>query len=259
MVERVVEGGHERDRRDDVVAQGVRRHGRADTEQDDADVLDGVVGQQALNVVLVEGVDDAQDRRDGSEDQDHEAPPELDARTREQVETDLEDSQDADLDHAAGHEGGHVGRRLGVRLGQPGVQRDDTGLCAESEEREDEARGGDGGSKVMRTEITEAEGTAHAVGHEQEARHDKDKAHVRDDEVEPTAPNGVLVLLDNDKEVARKGHELKGDQEPEHVVGGGDEHHRGDEGVHEETGATDLARVLIEVGQTVDEARKGED
>lgn len=40
VVERVVEGGHERDRRDDVVAQGVRRHGRADTEQDDADVLD---------------------------------------------------------------------------------------------------------------------------------------------------------------------------------------------------------------------------
>ena len=111
----------------------------------------------------------------------------------------------------------------------------------------------------MRTEITEAEGTAHAVGHEQEARHDKDKAHVRDDEVEPTAPNGVLVLLDNDKEVARKGHELKGDQEPEHVVGGDDEHHRGDEGVHKEAGAPDLARVLVEVGQTVDEARKGED
>ena len=60
VVERVVEGGHERDRRDDVVARGVRRHGRADTEQDDADVLDGVVGQQALDVVLVEGVDDAQ-------------------------------------------------------------------------------------------------------------------------------------------------------------------------------------------------------
>lgn len=102
------------------------------------------------------------------------------------------------------------------------------GLRAKSEEREDEARGGDGGSKVMRTEITEAEGTAHAVGHEQEARHDENEAHVRDDEVEPTAPNGVLVLLDNDKEVARKGHELKGDQEPEHVVGDGDEHHRGD-------------------------------
>ena len=81
---------------------------------------------------------------------------------------------------------------------------------------------------------------------------------MRDDGVEPTAPNGVLVLLDNDKEVARKGHELKGDQEPEHVVGGDDEHHGRHEGVKEEAGTALFARVLIKVVETVDRTGKRE-
>ena len=258
VVERVVEGGHEREHGDTGLTERHGGHGGADAEQDDADVLDGVIGQQALDVMLLQGESHAEDRRDRTEDHDHEAPPDLDARCGEQVETDLQDTEDTDLDHATGHEGGHVGRRLGVRLGQPRVQRDDTGLGTEAEEREHEAHGSDLGAELGRAEIGERERAAGVVGHGEEARHDEHEAHVRDHEVEPAAMDRLLVLLDHDEEVRGQRHELEGDQEPEHVVGRDDEHHRGDEGVEEESGAALLARVLVEVVEAVDGSGEGE-
>ena len=70
--------------------------------------------------------------------------------------------------------------------------------------------------------------------------------------------DGVLVLLDHDQEVRGQRHELKGDQEPKHVVGGDDEHHGRHEGVKEEAGAALFARVLIKVVETVDRTGKRE-
>ena len=68
MVKRVVEGGHQSQ---DGDADRVERHcghGSADAEQNDADVLDGVIGQQALDVMLLQGEGHAEDRRDRTED-----------------------------------------------------------------------------------------------------------------------------------------------------------------------------------------------
>ena len=139
-----------------------------------------------------------------------------------------------------------------MRLGQPAVQRDDTGLGAKAKEGEHEAHGCDRGAKLRSAEIRKGKRAAGEVGHGEEARHDEHKAHVRDHKVEPTAMDGVLVLLDHDQEVRGQRHELKGDQEPKHVVAGDDEHHGRHEGVKEEAGAALFARVLIKVIETVD-------
>ena len=208
--------------------------------------------------MLLQGEGHAEDRRDRTEDHDHKAPPDLNARGGEQVETNLEDAEDTDLDHAAGHEGRHVGRRLGMCLGQPAVQRDDTGLGAKAKEGEHKAHGCDRGAKLRSAEIRKGKRAAGEVGHGEEARHDEHKAHVRDHKVEPTAMDGVLVLLDHDQEVRGQRHELKGDQEPKHVVGGDDEHHGRHKGVKEEAGAALFARVLIKVVETVNRAGKRE-
>ena len=102
-------------------------------------------------------------------------------------------------------------------LGQPAVQRDDTGLGAKAKEGEHEAHGCDRGAKLRGAEIRKGKRATGEVGHGEEARHDEHKAHVRDHKVEPTAMDGVLVLLDHDQEVRGQRHELKGDQEPKHV------------------------------------------
>ena len=206
--------------------------------------------------MLLQSEGNAEDRRDRTEDHDHEAPPDLNARGAQQVETHLENAEDTDLDHAAGHEGRHVGRSLGVRLGQPAVQRDDAGLGAKAKEGKHEAHGCDRGAKLRRAEIGKRERAAGEVGHGEEARHDEHKANVRDHKVEPTAVDGVLVLLDHDEEVRGERHELKRNQEPEHVVGRDDEHHRGDKRVKEEASAALLARILIKVIETVDRSGK---
>ena len=252
MVKRVVEGGHQSQDGDADRVERHGGHGGADAEQNDADVLDGVIGQQALDVMLLQGESHAEDRRDRTEDHDHKAPPDLNARGGEQVETNLEDAEDTDLDHAAGHEGTHVGRRLRMSLGQPAVQRDDTGLGAKTKEGEHEAHGCDRGAELRSAEIRKGKRATGEVGHGKETRHDEHKAHVRDHKVAPTAVEGVLVLLDHDQEVRGQRHELEGDQEPKHVVGGDDEHHGRHEGVKEEAGAALFARVLIKVVETVD-------
>ena len=55
-------------------AQRTADQGQAEAHDDDADVLDAVVGQQALQVVLADGEGDAQDARDHAQRQ-HERRP----------------------------------------------------------------------------------------------------------------------------------------------------------------------------------------
>ena len=55
-------------------AQRTADQGQAEAHDDDADVLDAVVGQQPLQVVLADGEGDPEDARDHAQRQDDDAP-----------------------------------------------------------------------------------------------------------------------------------------------------------------------------------------
>ena len=74
----VVQGVKERrrqpQRREGVDAQRRKDDGAAQAQQDDADVLDAVIGEQSLEIVLRQGVQHTQQRRDRSDDDDRAGP-----------------------------------------------------------------------------------------------------------------------------------------------------------------------------------------
>ena len=55
-------------------AQRTADQGQTEAHDDDADVLDAVVGQEALQVVLADGKGNPQDTRDHAQDQDRYSP-----------------------------------------------------------------------------------------------------------------------------------------------------------------------------------------
>ena len=57
-------------------AQRTTDHGQADAHDDDADVLDAVIGEQPLQVVLADGKRDPEDARDHAQRQENHAPGE---------------------------------------------------------------------------------------------------------------------------------------------------------------------------------------
>ena len=180
MVEHVVQAGHEGQTGDDGLVQRQTHEADANAEKDDADVLDGVVGKELLDVVLTQGVGHAQHAGQGADHEDEQAPPQLHAGGGEQVQADLHDTEDADLDHAAGHERRHVGRRRRVSLGKPGVEREHAGLAAEAHEGEHEAHRTQDRAEVMGAEGRKLEG-AGLGGHDEEADHDAHEADVGHD------------------------------------------------------------------------------
>ena len=74
MVEDVEERRGQRQRRGAGHAVGPEGERQAQPDEDDADVLDRVVGEQPLQVVLHQGVEDAHHRGDAAERQDQRRP-----------------------------------------------------------------------------------------------------------------------------------------------------------------------------------------
>ena len=95
-----------------VAAQRAADQGQAEAHDDDADVLDAVVGQQPLQVVLADGEGDPQDARDHAQAQDDAAP--FQRRIRQQ-RRDPDQAVNAHLDDDARHDGRNVAGRDRMR------------------------------------------------------------------------------------------------------------------------------------------------
>ena len=102
VVERVVERGDQGKHAGCRVAETDEHHGHPQAEQDDADVLDRVVGEQALQVVLHEGVQHAE-QRGGGADREHQQAP-FPAHASDQVINHPHHAVDRGLDHDAAHQ-----------------------------------------------------------------------------------------------------------------------------------------------------------
>ena len=117
--------------------------GRADAEDHVADLADGVVGEQALEVLLDEGHHDREDDRHGADDHEDEgqAGPLLE---REEVQGDPGQEVDAQqLLEGRRQEGHEADRGVDGRVRDPGVEGHGPGLADGADHHHDEGQDGD--------------------------------------------------------------------------------------------------------------------
>jgi len=162
--------------------------------EDDADVLDAVVGEQAFQVMLHQRVEHAQHGGDRADRQHGDTPPV--GRRAEKIEEHAGQPVDAGLDEYAGHDRRDVAGRRRMRHRQPDVQWNDAGLDAETDEKEDERRIARAVGHFV-AERMEADKTVVAGRPEQQEKpeHDAARTDVRHDEVEHTGVTGLLLFV----------------------------------------------------------------
>ena len=143
MVEGVIQGGNQRQGRQIRQLEGGKDHRQTEPDQDDADILDRVIGQQALQVMLHQGIQHTHHRRDQPQRQ-HDRPPPP-GEYLDEVEGETDHAVDGGLEHDAAHQGRNIGGGHRMRLRQPDMQRNDTGLGGKTEKGQE--KGGRGPSR----------------------------------------------------------------------------------------------------------------
>jgi len=133
-------GGRQRCRPSHVVSS--ESQSKSEADENDADVLDGVIREQALEIVLHQRVQHAEDGAGAAEEEHHTSRPP--GRRSHQVEHDANEAVHRDLGHHAAHERGHMARRGRMRERQPDVERHEPCLGTRAEQCQGENRRGDG-------------------------------------------------------------------------------------------------------------------
>ena len=229
VVERVVERRDQAERARRRVAEAEEHHRHAQAEQDDADVLHRVIREQPFQVVLHQGVEHAEERGAGA-DQEHREPP-LPAQRADQVVDHAHHAVDRGLDHHPAHQRRDRRGRGRMRLGQPGVQRDHSRLCAEADECQHERRVRPERAQLGGAQCGEGVVAVAAVQHA-EAQQDRDRADVRDQQVEePRTADRRNAVVGGNQEVRGERHRFPRHHEEIRVVGEDDERHAGEEHV----------------------------
>ncbi len=134
VVDQVIEAAHQSQRNQRRLAEGYPSQACAEAQQNNADIFQSVVRQQALNVVLHQGVEAADKRGHRPQQQQAEAPPQRHGLPGQQRQD--KEAKQPDLHHHAGEE--RRRRRIGpgMRLGYPAVQRDNSRQHAKSHQPE---------------------------------------------------------------------------------------------------------------------------
>ena len=179
MIEHVQQARGQRQRGGKRHAVRLERQRQPEPDEDDADILHGVIGEQPFEVVLHQRVEHAHHGGDAAErEHDHAPPP---GRLAHEIEHDADKTVDRDLGHHAAHQCGHMARRRRMGERQPDVKRHQAGFGTGADQNEDQCqrrqprrrmRGADLGEGV------EAVGTRQQTERQQqseraEARHDQ--------------------------------------------------------------------------------------
>ena len=133
--------------------EGFEGQREPEPDKDDADILDGVIGEQPFEVVLHERVQHTHDGRDASECEHHDAPPP--SRRSGEIEDDPDETIDGDFGHHAAHKAGDLTGRGRMRKRQPDVEWHDAGLRAGTEQSEHQRQRSDRGGRMRGTHLSE--------------------------------------------------------------------------------------------------------
>ena len=116
-----------------------RNHHECDAQahRDDADIFDGMIGEQAFEIVIDDRIKDTDQRAGRADARDHDSPEQL--RRPGQLQDDERKPVHRDLQHRAREHGRRVCRRDGMRPRQPKVQWNETRFRAEPGEGQGES------------------------------------------------------------------------------------------------------------------------
>ena len=204
--------------------RGGRRHvedlegeRETETDEDDPDIFNGVVSEQALEVVLHQRVENAEQRRARPGDQHGNAPPPV--RRPRQIKNNPDEGVDRDLGHHAAHQRRNVARRGRMGERQPDVQRDEARFRAGADQRENQHPGGDARARVRRAHDGKLV-TAVDAGEQAESEQQGEDAEARHDDIDE-AGAGVfrLAMMRHDERPGGERHEFPAHEKHERVVG----------------------------------------
>ena len=190
---------------------------RAEAHQNDADVLDAVVGQQPLEVVLHQRIEDAQQPGNHTDHQHHHAGPhrngsiEIEEHTRHPV--------DSGLDEDPRHQRGDVAGRHRMRRGQPDVHRNDARLDAETEEQQKERDRAQRWGKLLADPVQRGKiQAARGRGEHQESDQQHSRAAARHQEVQQSGFPGLRgFMIEDHQEIRGHRRQLPDDQKEQNV------------------------------------------
>ena len=184
-------------------------HGKTQSDQNDADIFDAVIREQAFQIVLPQRERDAQHGADHTERGHRPAG----SRRRGQPAAETHEAVNAHLDGHAGKHGGNVAGRVGVSGRQPDVQRKNTGLQSEAHKRQPEQRG------EFRPIPHGAEFPAAGARREQREKcEEAQRADVRRREIQPAGVADLaLVALQRDEKVSADSVNFPRDQKVQSV------------------------------------------
>ena len=190
---------------------GAERQREAKTDKDDADVLDGGIGQQTLQVVLHQRGENADHRGDGRQGQHDQARPPR--RLADQIEHDPDEAVDGDLGHHPAHQRRDMARRRRMRQRQPDVERHEARFRARTDQRKQQHQGACDRIRMVpahRRERIAAVGPCQQTERQQQ----RQRAEARHDEIDE-ARAGVLrrAVVRHHQRPGRQRHEFPGDQE----------------------------------------------
>ena len=257
MIQGVVEGGHQPELGQPDAPRGPEDDGRAHAEQNDPDVLHAVIGQEPLEVVLDERVEDAEEGGSRADEEEDRAPPRR--PLAEPVEAHAQEAVDAQLDHDARHEGRHVTRGRGMGQRQPDVERNEARLRPEAEGEEGEGEGPESRRQRGRHPRPVGETVAsREMGEQEHPRQQAGEARVRDEGVDPARPRHAAVVgVGHHEKVRAEGRELPGHEEGEDVPGDRHESHAGQEAGVGDSETGQPSPPVVEVADGVDRAGHG--
>jgi hypothetical protein len=216
--------------------RGHRHHAKAEEDQrqaqaheEQAHVFDRRVGQQALHVGLHGRKHHAEQCRGQAHGQQQRAPPPQ--LQLQQVKGHAQHAVDGGVEHDPAHQCRNGRRRGRVRFGQPHMQRQDAGLGAKAEHRQQETHRSPEGRQRLRAHI--GKGVVARIGLQHaKTQQDGDGAHARHRDVQVArAAHFGDAVVGGDEEVGRQRHGFPHHHEAVGVVGQDHAHHADQEDV----------------------------
>ena len=209
-------------------AQSARfeRKGEPQADEDDADVLDGVVREQTLQIVFHQRIQDTEQSGDAGDQQYRNAPPPC--RGTCEVEDEPHETIDRHLRHDPAHQCRDMTRRGRVREREPRVQRHQTRFGAGPDQRQqqnDRAHAG-------RADTTDRFERVSALrsGEQAERQQQREGTARGHDEInEGGAPVFGRTVLAHHERPGCERHEFPADQERKRILRQQHQIHAGDE------------------------------
>ena len=222
----------------------------ADRRHHEAQLRDGRVGQHLLDIILPGGNRGGKERRDCADQRHHV----LGVRHQRVERPGTRHQVDAGRDHGGGMDEGRDRGRAGHGIRQPDIQRDLGGFAghADQQEQGDEQDHAGGGSRNLGSlhediiELEAAESPEHGECRQQEAEIADavgDHGFLGRVRVGPgRPPERIHLIPEADQQERAQAHALPADEQHQVRVAADQDHHHGDEQVHEDKEAAVAAR-----------------